>query len=133
MDDESFLTNRLWVGRLQATLDTLDRHLTNKLYVGGSETDARDTDVSSFGSVLTHNIGETIKLGYSGTYRLEDPGVSGVRPLLYRRHRGATSRASAAHRSDRPGPHPATRQVSPAKRAASISTRCFSATVRPRR
>ena len=79
MDDDFFLANRLWVGRLQATLDTLDRHLTHKLYVGGSETDTKDTDVSSFGSVLTHNVGQNIKFGYSGTYRLEDPAVSGVR------------------------------------------------------
>ncbi len=78
-DDNSFLTNRLWVGRLGATLDTLDGHWTHKLDLSGTETDTQDTDVSSFGSVLTHNIGDTTKFGYTSTYRLETPDMPGMR------------------------------------------------------
>ncbi len=78
-DDDSFFTNRLWVGRLEATLDTLDGHWTHKLDLTGTETDTQDTDVSSFGSVLTHNIGDTTKFGYTSTYRLETPDMPGVR------------------------------------------------------
>jgi hypothetical protein len=79
IDDESFFTNRLWVGRLQATLDTLDGHWTHKLHLSGSETDTKDTDVSAFGSVLTQNVGQATKYGYTSTYRLESPGLPGVR------------------------------------------------------
>jgi vitamin B12 transporter len=76
-DDDSFFTNRLWVGRLQATLDTLDSALIHKFYVSGTETDSQDTDLS-FGSFL-HNVGDAVKVGYTGTYRLETPGAPGVR------------------------------------------------------
>ncbi len=78
-DDNSFLINRLWVGRLAATLDTLDGHWTHKLEVSGSETDSQDDDVSAAGTVLTHNVGDTTKFGYTSTYRLETPDMPGVR------------------------------------------------------
>ncbi len=78
-DDDSYLTNRLWVGRLQATLDTFDGTWTHKVHLSGTETDTQDTNVSAFGSVLTHNVGDAVKFGYTSTYRLETPGLPGVR------------------------------------------------------
>jgi vitamin B12 transporter len=75
-DDTSVFTNRLWVGRLQATLDTLDGDLVHKLYLSGTETDSRDTD-GTFGSFL-HSVGDATKFGYRTTYRLATPGVPGV-------------------------------------------------------
>jgi len=76
-DDNSVFTNRLWVGRLQATLDTLDGDLVHKLYVTGTETDSQDMD-ATFGTFL-HNVGDATKFGYTGTYRIETPGLPGVR------------------------------------------------------
>lgn len=74
-DDASVFTNRLFVGRLQATLDTLDGDLVHKVYLSGTETDARDTD-ATFGT--SHNVGDATKFGYRGTYRLATPGVTDV-------------------------------------------------------
>lgn len=79
-DDGSFFTNRLWVGRLQATLDTLDGALIHKLYVSGTETDARDTDVTY--SSFLHSVGDATKVGYTSTYKLESPATPGVRHFL---------------------------------------------------
>jgi vitamin B12 transporter len=75
-DDGSVFTNRLWVGRLQATLDTLDGDLVHNVYVTGTETDSRDTD-GTFGSFL-HSVGDATKFGYTSTYRLATPGAPGV-------------------------------------------------------
>ncbi len=78
-DDDSFFANRLWIGRLQAMLDTLDGDLVHKLYVTGTETDTQDTDVSAFGTTFLHNVGQAMKFGYSSTYQLDVPGAPGVR------------------------------------------------------
>lgn len=77
-DDLSFFTNRLWVGRLAATVDTFDGLWKHKLHVEGAETDNQDTAVSASGNLFTQNISQNIKYGYTTTYRLEEPSVSGV-------------------------------------------------------
>jgi len=78
-DEDSFFATRLWVGRLQATLDTLDGDWVHKFHVSGTETDTQDTGASVFGSPFLHNIGRAEKYGYASVYRLETPGLPGVR------------------------------------------------------
>jgi vitamin B12 transporter len=78
-DEPSVFTNRLWVGRLQATLDTFDGNWTHKLHLSGTETDAQDTTINTAGSTFTHSVGDATKFGYTSTYRLETTGLPGVR------------------------------------------------------
>jgi vitamin B12 transporter len=82
VDEGSSFAARLWVGRLQATLDTLDGDWVHKFHVSGTETDTQDTNASGFGSPFLHNIGRAEKYGYSSTYQLVTPDLPGVRHLF---------------------------------------------------
>jgi len=75
-DDNSEFETRLWVGRLQATLDTFDQRWQHKLYVNRAETDSEDKD-ELFGSTVTRST--NMKYGYLSTIRLDTPGYAAVR------------------------------------------------------
>lgn len=81
-DDGSELASQLFVGRLQATLDTFDHHWTHKLFVNRANTDTKDWDRDIFFPLgLTETNSENTSFGYTSTYRLDSPG-SPVRHFL---------------------------------------------------
>lgn len=75
-DDTSEFETRLWVGRLQATLDTLEGAWQHRVFVNRAETDSEDRD-ALFGTTPTHST--NLKYGYQSTVRLDTPGYAGVR------------------------------------------------------
>ncbi|MEW5965061.1 MAG: TonB-dependent receptor [Pseudomonadota bacterium] len=75
-DDRSEFDTRLWVGRLQATLDMFGGHWQHKVFVNRAETDSEDRD-ELFGSTRTRST--NLKYGYLSTVRLDTPGFAAVR------------------------------------------------------
>lgn len=78
-DDTSEFETRLWVGRLQATLDSFDGRWQQKVYVNRAVTDSADRD-ELFGSTITHST--NTKYGYLSSLRLDTPAVARVRHYL---------------------------------------------------
>jgi vitamin B12 transporter len=76
-DEASYFDNRLWVGNLQATLDTFDSHWSHTVRVSRAETNNFDFDAVFL--TETRNISNDLKYGYLTTYRLEDPALPGIR------------------------------------------------------
>jgi vitamin B12 transporter len=76
-DEASHFDNRLWVGNLQATLDTLDGHWSHTVRINRAETSDFDFDAPSL--TTTRNISDNVKYGYLTTYRLDDPALPNVR------------------------------------------------------
>jgi vitamin B12 transporter len=79
-DDGSTFSSTLWLGRLAATLDTLDGRLTHQFRVGRAEITNTDHDASFLSDSRT--IGINSKYGYSTTYRLDAPSAAPVRHFL---------------------------------------------------
>jgi vitamin B12 transporter len=76
-DEASYFDNRLWVGNLQATLDTFDGHWSHTIRVNRAETNNFDFDAGTLAQ--TRNISDDLKYGYLTTYRLEDPALPNMR------------------------------------------------------
>ena len=71
-DDLSTFDNKILLGRLDVTLDTLDSAWTHRLRITGAERDTTDNDRGSF-PIVFHAIDQHVKYGYTSTYRLEAP------------------------------------------------------------
>ncbi len=75
-EERSTFVSDLWLGRLEATLDTFDGTWVHKVFVSGVETDNRDLDLGLFsppGGQASRNLSTTSKYGYRSTYRLDGP------------------------------------------------------------
>ncbi len=83
-DDNSFFETGIWLGRLSATLDTLDGRWIHKVFANRARTEAEDTTVppTFFGPPFTETISQNTKLGYTSTYRLDAPSRIPVRHFL---------------------------------------------------
>ena len=68
-EERSSFASDLWLGRLEATLDTFDGTWIHKLFVTGIENDIHDFDRGSFPGT-SHSDAVTTKYGYLSTYRL---------------------------------------------------------------
>ncbi len=79
-DDGSTFGNTMWIGRLAATLDTLDGHLVHQFRVTRAQMDTTDHD-ATFGTDLA-TTGIHTKYGYVATYRLDGPTGLPVRHFL---------------------------------------------------
>ena len=72
-EELSTFASDLWLGRVEATLDTFDRTWTHNVYLSGTETDNSDLDLGIFSppeGMPSRNISTTSKYGYLSTYRL---------------------------------------------------------------
>lgn len=83
-DDNSFFETGIWLGRLQATLDTFDGRWIHKVFANRARTDAQDTTSppSFFGAPFSETISQNTKFGYTSTYRLDAPSSIPVRHFL---------------------------------------------------
>ena len=72
-DDLSTFTQKLWTGRLAATLDTLDGHWIHQAFISRAKTVSTDTD-ASFLSFSKSNA-EAITYGYTNTLRIDGDGT----------------------------------------------------------
>ncbi len=73
-EEASTFASDLWLGRLEATLDTFDGDWIHKVYVNGSEQDIRDLDRGIFsppGGLASRQVASVTKYGYLSTYRLD--------------------------------------------------------------
>lgn len=80
-EERSTFASDLWLGRLEATLDTFGGDWVHKVFVSGFENDTRDLDRGPFSPAdgqASRNISTTSKYGYLSTYRL-DGGALPVR------------------------------------------------------
>lgn len=76
-EERSTFASDLWLGRLDATLDTFDHAWTHKLYVNGAQTENSDLDLGIYSppaGLLSRNISTTTKYGYLSTFRLGEGG-----------------------------------------------------------
>lgn len=83
-EEASSFASDLWLGRLEATLDTFDGDWIHKVYVNGSEQDIRDLDRGIFsppGGLASRQVASVTKYGYLSTYRL-DTGAVPVRHFI---------------------------------------------------
>lgn len=72
-EERSTFASDLWLGRVEATLDTFERTWTHKVFLSGTETDNSDLDLGIYsppGGLASRNISTTSKYGYLSTYRL---------------------------------------------------------------
>lgn len=82
-DDNSFFETELWIGRLQATLDTMDGRWIHKTFVNRAHTNSQDTtNPAFFGTAFTESISQNTKYGYTSTYRLDAPTGTPVRHFV---------------------------------------------------
>jgi vitamin B12 transporter len=79
-DDQSTFGSVLRLGRIAATLDTLDGRWTHQFRLGRAEITTTDHDASFLSDFET--IGVNAKYGYTTTYRLDGPAGSPVRHFL---------------------------------------------------
>lgn len=70
-DAPNVLSSDLWVGRVAATLDSLDGRWVNKAFYGRMVRDLEATDVSSFGTTFSESWSANTKYGLTSTYRLD--------------------------------------------------------------
>lgn len=73
-EEASTFASDLWLGRLEATLDTFDGDWIHKVYVNGSEQDIRDLDRGIFSppaGLASRQVASVTKYGYLSTYRLD--------------------------------------------------------------
>ena len=72
-EEKSRFASDVWLGRLEATLDTLEGAWTHKFFVNAVETDNSDLDLGPFSppaGTASRNDSTTSKYGYLSTYRL---------------------------------------------------------------
>lgn len=84
-EDRSTFASDIWLGRLQATLDTFDGAWVHKAFVSGVETDNSDRDFGAFSPPEgnpSRNISTASKYGFLSTLRLEQPGGLPVRHFI---------------------------------------------------
>lgn len=84
-EEGSTFASDLWLGRLEATLDTFDGAWVHKVFITGTENDTRDLDLGPFsppGGQRSHQISTMHKYGYLSTYRLEGPAGMPVRHFI---------------------------------------------------
>ena len=72
-DDASTFTQKLWTGRLAATLDTFDRTWTHQLFVSRANTETADHDRSAFPSDTKAQAG-AFNYGYTSTLQINGFG-----------------------------------------------------------
>jgi vitamin B12 transporter len=82
-DDNSFFETEIWIGRLQATLDTMDGRWIHKAFVNRAHTNSQDTTSPAFfGTGFIESISQNTKYGYTSTYRLDAPAGMPVRHFV---------------------------------------------------
>ena len=84
-EERSTFASDVWLGRVDATLDTFDSAWVHKVFVSGVETDNSDFDLGPFSppaGARSRNISTTSKYGYLSTYRLDGPAGVPVRHFL---------------------------------------------------
>lgn len=72
-EERSRFASDLWLGRIEATLDTFDRTWTHKVFLNGTETDNSDLDLGIYSppsGIASRNISKASRYGYLSTYRL---------------------------------------------------------------
>lgn len=77
-EEPSTFSTEVWLGRLEATLDTFGGDWIHKAYINGMQNDNKDTDRGPWslpGGTLSRGISTTSKYGYLSTYRLEGDGL----------------------------------------------------------
>lgn len=79
-DDDSKFGNKLWLGRVAATLDTLDGRWTHQWRLGRAQMTTTDHDATFLSD--RESIGVNTKLGYTSTYRLDGPTGIPVRHFI---------------------------------------------------
>jgi vitamin B12 transporter len=79
-DDLSSFDNSIFLGRVEATLDTFGGMWVHNVSFSGSETDLEDTSRTAFGDFTTQSLSDTTKLAYTSTVRIDL--VPGVRHLV---------------------------------------------------
>lgn len=73
-EELSTFSTDLWLGRLEATLDSFGGDWIHKAYVNGTQTDISDLDRGAFSppaGLASRAISTTTRYGYLSTYRLE--------------------------------------------------------------
>lgn len=73
-EEASTFASDLWLGRLEATLDTFDGDWIHKVFINGSEQDIRDLDRGIFSppaGLASRQVASVTKYGYLSTYKLE--------------------------------------------------------------
>lgn len=84
-EEASTFASDLWLGRLEATLDTFDGVWVHKIFITGTENDTRDLDLGPFsppGGQRSHQVSTMHKYGYLSTYRLDGPAAVPVRHFI---------------------------------------------------
>ncbi|MEQ1716295.1 MAG: TonB-dependent receptor [Hyphomicrobium sp.] len=84
-EERSTFASDLWLGRVEATLDTFEGAWIHKVFVTGTETDNRDNDLGPFsppGGQASRNLSTASKYGYLSTYRLDGPEGVPVRHFI---------------------------------------------------
>lgn len=73
-EEASTFASDLWLGRLEATLDTFGGDWIHKVFINGSEQDIRDLDRGIFsppGGLASRQVATVTKYGYLSTFRLD--------------------------------------------------------------
>lgn len=82
IDQTSFFETGVWIGRLQATLETFDGRLVSKFYTSRARTESEDTDTDPLFGAFTESISEGHKHGITSTLRLDSPQLPHVRHFV---------------------------------------------------